>query len=164
MLENDEIAGDVGDAGKAENAGDRENIVDVGEAGNAGDAEDKEVGKDNDGTADRRDQEDSEVGIDEVGDDGEQKAGKVGYVGMGDGVGIGGDPEDIDVGNFRVADGRKYDKWHATVEDVVDSDNRVIDAVDLTTDGVLADIFSHFFGPPSSQSNSPPIVIIACSG
>lgn len=75
MLVNDEIVGDVGDAGKAENAGDVEKVEDEGDggdtrntrkAGNAedlrdpGDTRDKEAGRGNDGAVDGGDQEDGD--------------------------------------------------------------------------------------------------------
>ncbi len=58
ILDNDEIAGDTREAGKAE------------------DEEDKEAGKGNDGAVDGGDQEDGEVG--KAGDGGDKKVGKAG--------------------------------------------------------------------------------------
>ncbi len=160
MLDNDEIAGDVGDARDAktaENAGDKGDTGDVGEAKNAGDtgdtgeAGDKEVGRGNE----RGEQEDAEVGNDERGHSGDQEAGKV-----GDGVGIGRVPKDVKLDNDGVGDSAGNQiNWRATVEYTEDSNNIVVDP----TDGIFTDILAYPFGPSSLRSNSPPGVIAACS-
>ncbi len=160
MLDNDEIARDVGDEGDArtaKNAGDGGDTRDAGEAGNAedagdaGEAGDKETGRGNE----RREKEDAEVGNDKGGHDEDQETSKV-----GDGIGVEGVPEDIELGNNSVDDGaRNQDNRRTTVEDVEDSDNVVVDPID----GVLANVLAHPFGPSSLQSNSPPGVTAACS-
>ncbi len=62
---------------------------------------------------------------------------------MGDGVGVGGVPKDVELGNNGVGDGTgNQDNRRATVKDVEDSDNVVVD-------GVLADVMAHPFGPSS---------------
>lgn len=128
MLDNDEIIRNVGDKGKAKDKGDTENTGDareVGNAGSVGDARnrgDKEWGISNDGAADRRDQKDSEVG----------KAGN------------GKDPEDVKMGNNSVGNGENQDNRHATVENVVDSNNGVTTSVD-PIDGILADVLVYLF-------------------
>ncbi len=155
-MDNDEIAGDKGDTGDArtaENTGDGGDTGDAGEAGNAGDARevgDKEASRGNEGG----EQEDAEVGNDEGGHGGDQEAGKV-----GDGVGVGGVLEDVKLDNDNVGDDAKnQDNRHAIVKDVEDSDNIMVDP----TDGVLADVLAHPFGPLSPRSNSPPGVTAAC--
>ncbi len=149
MLDNDKIARDrrdAGDARTAENAGDEGDLGDAGEAGNVGDAEDagkagdKEASRDNEGG----EQEDAEVGNDEGGHGG---------------VGVGGVTEDVELGNDGVGDGAgNQDNRRATVEDVEDSDDVVVDPID----GVLADVLAHLFGLLSPRSNLPPSVIAAC--
>lgn len=159
MLNHNEIAEDAKDIAKAENKGERGDGGDVGEVENAeevGDAKDagvKEAGKSNDGAANGRDEKDDEVG--KLGDGGEQEAGKMRYDRVDDGVGIGGDLEDIEVGNNSVGDGRNQDNRYATVEDIVDSDDKVIAAVD-PTDRIFAKVLAHLFGLSSPQSNLTP--------
>ncbi len=63
---------------------------------------------------------------------------------MSDRVDLGGDLEDVEVSNNGVGDGRNYDNWFATVEDVVDSDNKVTDVVDLI-DGIFVYVLAYFF-------------------
>ncbi len=76
---------------------------------------------------------------------------------MGDRVGVSGVPEDVELGNDGVGDGAgNQDNRRATVKDVEDSDNVVVD-------GVLADVLAHPFCPSSPRSNSPPGVTAAYS-
>ncbi len=76
---------------------------------------------------------------------------------MGNGVGVGGVLEDVELGNNGVGDGaRNQDNRRATVEDVEDYDNVVVDRV-------FADVLAYPFGPSSPRSNSPPSVTAACS-
>ncbi len=80
---------------------------------------------------------------------------------MGDRVGVGGVLEDVKLGNNGLADGAgNQDNRHATVEDVENSDDVLVNP----TNGVLADILAHPFGPLSPQSNSPPGINTTCSG
>ncbi len=79
---------------------------------------------------------------------------------MGDGVGVGGVPEDVELGNDGVGDGaRNQDNRRATVDDTEDSNNVIVDP----TDGVLADVLAYSFGPSSPQSHLPPGITAACS-
>ncbi len=166
MLNNNEIAGDVEDARDTrmtENAGDggdtgnAEETKNARDAGDTGDVGDKKAGRGNEGG----EQEDAEVANNERDDGGDQEIGKVGYNEVGDGVGVGGVLEDVELGNNSVGDGaRNQDNRHVTVKHVEDSDDVIVDP----TDGILADVLAHLFGLSSPRSNSPPSVIAACSG
>lgn len=144
-MDNDEIAGDVGVARKAEDKGDIGDTGDVGEAENTGDTRDakdvgdKETGKSNDRTA----------------DGGDQKDGKI------DKAGDGGNPEDVEMRNDSIANGGNQDNRHTTVKDVVNFDDGVVAAID-PTDKVIADILAHPFGPLLPCPNSPLGVTVIC--
>ncbi len=85
----------------------------------------------------------------------------MGYDGVGDGVDVGGVSEDVELGNNGVGDGAgNQDNRRATIEDADHSDDVVVDP----TDGVLADVLAHPFGPSSPRSNSLLDVTTACSG
>ncbi len=84
-------------------------------------------------------------------------------------MGIGGVPEDVEMGNNGMDDGAgNQDNRHATVKDLEDFNNQVTITVDFvvvdTTDGVVADVLAYSFGFLSPQSNSPPGVTTAYSG
>ncbi len=160
LLDNNEIAEDVGDAEKAEDKGDIRDTGDAREVGNEGDARDakdvgkKEAGKGNNRVADGRDQKNGEInkavdGGDQeagkAGDGGNQKFSKVGYDEVIDRVNVDGDLEDVEVGNNSIRDGKNQDNWLATVEDVMNFNNGVIAIVE-PTDGVLADVCIYLFG------------------
>lgn len=115
-------------------------------AADGGDQKDGEVGKAVDGGG----QNDGEVG--KAGDGRNQEAGKIGYYRVGDRV------EDVEVG-----DGGNQDNQCATVEDAVDSNDGVT-AIGDPTDGVLAEVLVHPFGPLSSQSHLPSGITAICSG
>ncbi len=73
-------------------------------------------------------------------------------------MGVGGVSEDVKLSNNSVGDGAgNQDNRRATVKDMEDSDDVVVDL----TDGVLADVLAHLFGPLSLRSNSPPGVTAA---
>lgn len=78
-------------------------------------------------------------------------------------MGIGKDLENVKVGNNGISDGRNYDNYRATVEDVVDLNDRVINTVD-PTDGVFDDVLAYLFGFLSLQSNLPLSITIIYSG
>lgn len=84
------------------------------------------------------------------------------YHEVGDEVGVGGDLEDVEIGNDGVGDGGNQDNRNANVEDVVDSDNGVTSVVD-PTNRVLTDVLAHSFGLSSTESNSPLGVTAICS-
>lgn len=63
-------------------------------------------------------------------------------------MGIGRDLENIKVGNNGMGDGRIYDNWHATVDNVVDFNDRVTNVVD-PTNGVFVDVLAYLFDSSS---------------
>ncbi len=84
----------------------------------------------------------------------------MGYDGIGYGVVVSGVPEDVKLGNNSVGDSAgNQDNRRVTVKVVEDSDDVVVDS----TNGVLADVLAHLFGPSSPRSNSPPSVTAAYS-
>lgn len=104
----------------------------------------------------RGDQEDTEIDNNKRGDRRDQKTGKVGCDGVGDGVGVGKFPKDVEVGNNSMCDSaRNQDNWYPIVKDVENSDDRVTIVVDLaavdlavvdSTDGVIANVSAYLFG------------------
>lgn len=76
----------------------------------------------------------------------------MGYNAVGDRVGVGVVPENVELGNDGVGNNvGNQDNWHAIVEDVEDSDDVVVDPIDR----VLADVLAYSFGPLSPESNLP---------
>ena len=70
----------------------------------------------------------------------------MGYDRMGNGVDVAEVPKDIELDNNSMGDGaRNQDNRRATIEDVEDSDDVIVDLID----GVLIDILANSFGPLS---------------
>ena len=172
IFDNDEIIKNLGDARLAKNAGDIEKAEDAGDVGKSKDPKDgkdtrnagkteivknirnakhirnKKAERDNNKAADGRDREDNEVRNAKIGDSRAQETSK---------------PKDVKVGNNSVHDNKNQDNQRVIVEDVMDSDNRVIITMDFI-DGVFADILTYSYDPLSLKSNSLFIVTATCSG
>lgn len=85
------------------------------------------------------------------------------YDRVGDGLGVGRDLEDIEIGNNDMGESRNKDNCHATIENIVDFDDKVNDMVD-PTDGILVDVLIYSFDPPSLRLNLPPGITTVCTG
>lgn len=136
ILDNDEIAGDVGDAGMAGDIGNGRDTGNAGEVRHIGDVEEAGYAGD----------------VKNVGDVGDARNNDV--TRRNNGVG-----DDADQDNRRATIKDAVDR----VTDVVDVVDRVTDVVD-PIGGVLAEVLTHSFGLLSPGSNPPPGIPAARTG
>lgn len=65
-----------------------------------------------------------------------------------DRMGVDKSPEDIAVDNNNMGDSRNQDNQCATIEDVLDFNDRITNVVDFT-DEIFVNVLTHLFGPLS---------------
>lgn len=77
-------------------------------------------------------------------------------------VGDGRHQKDSKVGNNRVDNNGDQDDWRATIENVVDFDDGIINVLDLT-DRIFAKVLTQLFGFLLPKSNLLPSISAVCT-